>query len=374
MVSILDKFQRRACIVCARSFTPTNVHWPITRLYCSKECAWDRPRFMRLQPTASGHRDQSAAEREALLKILQDYPWDSRTGSAPRAQPRNEEVHRDPSERVSLEPARAGGGSDPSTASPPNGHAEAWTWDGTCSECGHAMAWMCDQPPESADDAVCTRCLYIQRDALRARCARLEEALRDLLAGTRDYESRGLGQNLPVEYEMPPSTAKRVRALIRASLHADETSETALDVLEHPHLIDGEFQSDKYPTCPRGKVPLSTKDKSAQDLLWTYAQRRRAVDAQFSDDLEIALRRAGYVPMNPHLNCKSIDPPYTFDRRWQCVDCGAQGLLGDLMGAAQKVPCTKEHPPCPDCGQTPFCAEDCPGIALALSNVTVLGR
>jgi hypothetical protein len=26
------------------------------------------------------------------------------------------------------------------------------------------------------------------------------------------------------------------------------------------HLIDGEFQSDKYPTTPRGKVPLSCKD------------------------------------------------------------------------------------------------------------------
>lgn len=55
------------------------------------------------------------------------------------------------------------------------------------------------------------------------------------------------------------------------------------------HLIDGQFQSDKYPTTPRGKVPLSTKDPAAQDLLWTYAQRRRAVDAEFSDDLEQAL-------------------------------------------------------------------------------------
>ena len=62
-----------------------------------------------------------------------------------------------------------------------------------------------------------------------------------------------------------------------------------------PHLIDGEFQSDKYPTTPRGKVPLSVKDPTAQDLLWEYAQRRRAVDAEFSDDLETALRRAGYV-------------------------------------------------------------------------------
>lgn len=54
------------------------------------------------------------------------------------------------------------------------------------------------------------------------------------------------------------------------------------------HLIDGEFQSDKYPTTPRGKVPLSSKDATAQDLLWEYAQRRRSVDAEFSADLETA--------------------------------------------------------------------------------------
>src|SRR5882724_6190137 len=62
------------------------------------------------------------------------------------------------------------------------------------------------------------------------------------------------------------------------------------------HIVDGEFQSDKYPTTPRGKVPLSVKDPTAQDLLWEYAQRRREVDAEFSDDLETALRDAGYVP------------------------------------------------------------------------------
>lgn len=61
------------------------------------------------------------------------------------------------------------------------------------------------------------------------------------------------------------------------------------------HLIDGEFQSDKYPTCPRGKVPLSTKDPMAQDLLWEYAQRRRVVDKEFADDLETALRAKGFV-------------------------------------------------------------------------------
>jgi hypothetical protein len=63
------------------------------------------------------------------------------------------------------------------------------------------------------------------------------------------------------------------------------------------HIIDGKFQSDKYPTTPRGKVPLSVKDPTAQDLLWEYAQRRRTVDAEFSDDLEAALVEAGYLPI-----------------------------------------------------------------------------
>lgn len=66
------------------------------------------------------------------------------------------------------------------------------------------------------------------------------------------------------------------------------------------HLINGEFQSDKYPSCPRGKVPLSVKDPTAQDLLWEYAQRRRSVDAEFAEDLEAALQAAlqaaGFVP------------------------------------------------------------------------------
>ena len=61
------------------------------------------------------------------------------------------------------------------------------------------------------------------------------------------------------------------------------------------HLIDSEFQSDKYPECPPGKVPLSTEDPDAQPLLWIYAQRRRCIDPEFSVDLEEALRLKGYV-------------------------------------------------------------------------------
>lgn len=62
------------------------------------------------------------------------------------------------------------------------------------------------------------------------------------------------------------------------------------------HIVNGQFQSDKYPTTPPGKVPLSVKDPTAQDLLWAYAQRRREVDAEFSEDLETALKAAGFVP------------------------------------------------------------------------------
>lgn len=61
------------------------------------------------------------------------------------------------------------------------------------------------------------------------------------------------------------------------------------------HIINGKFQSDKYPTCPPGKVPLSVTDTSAQDLLWAYAQRRRPIDAEFASDLEQALTAAGFA-------------------------------------------------------------------------------
>jgi len=51
--------------------------------------------------------------------------------------------------------------------------------------------------------------------------------------------------------------------------------------------IDGEgrFQSDKYDWCQPDFVPLKVTDPMAQDLLRIYAERRRAVDAQFADDL-----------------------------------------------------------------------------------------
>jgi len=68
------------------------------------------------------------------------------------------------------------------------------------------------------------------------------------------------------------------------------------------HLIAGEFQSDKYPWCKRGFVPLKLTDKSCHKALWDYAQERRTIDPEFSDDLEEALKLCGYIGV--HLNDK----------------------------------------------------------------------
>lgn len=56
------------------------------------------------------------------------------------------------------------------------------------------------------------------------------------------------------------------------------------------------FQSDKYPWCQPGFVPLKLTDARAQDLLWLYAARRWPVDVGFAEALRIALTEHGYEP------------------------------------------------------------------------------
>jgi hypothetical protein len=95
------------------------------------------------------------------------------------------------------------------------------------------------------------------------------------------------------------------------------------------HLIDDMFQSDKYPTTPRGKVPLSTEDPMAQDLLWEYAQRRRMVDAEFSDDLEAALVASGFPR-----------------KETVCFDCQPKAI-GAFQAVVETVPlCARCRKPC----------------------------
>ena len=58
------------------------------------------------------------------------------------------------------------------------------------------------------------------------------------------------------------------------------------------HLIDGQFQSDKYPWCEPNFVPLkiTVNDPNALKLLKKYAELRRPIDAEFADDLLEAIR------------------------------------------------------------------------------------
>ncbi len=56
------------------------------------------------------------------------------------------------------------------------------------------------------------------------------------------------------------------------------------------HLVDGEFQSDKYPWCKRGFVPLKLTDPDARAVLNEYARRRLKRDPEFSSDLWQAIR------------------------------------------------------------------------------------
>jgi hypothetical protein len=65
------------------------------------------------------------------------------------------------------------------------------------------------------------------------------------------------------------------------------------------HIVDAQWDL----AAGAGRIFVGLKftvhNVTAQDLLWEYAQRRRAVDAGFSEDLETCLRAAGYVPA-PH--------------------------------------------------------------------------
>ena len=112
------------------------------------------------------------------------------------------------------------------------------------------------------------------------------------------------------------------------------------------HLIDGEFQSDKYPTTPRGKVPLSVEDPTAQDLLWEYAQRRRSVNAEFSSDLEASLVAAGYVHTDP--GARVIDES---ERKMSHVHIrGVYGDGGENEGVLSVTAVLDASPHYPECG------------------------
>jgi hypothetical protein len=66
--------------------------------------------------------------------------------------------------------------------------------------------------------------------------------------------------------------------------------------MSHTHIIDGKFQSDRYPTAPPDTVPMLLTDPRWQDLIWIYAERWRSLDAHFADELQAHLIRHGFDP------------------------------------------------------------------------------
>ena len=65
------------------------------------------------------------------------------------------------------------------------------------------------------------------------------------------------------------------------------------------HIIDGEFQSDKYPTCPRGKVPLSIKAAATEELTRLRGERDEVVRIATTYQQDAAIRDASEPAVSP---------------------------------------------------------------------------
>ncbi|MEE8464967.1 MAG: hypothetical protein V3S68_00720, partial [Dehalococcoidia bacterium] len=67
--------------------------------------------------------------------------------------------------------------------------------------------------------------------------------------------------------------------------------------MESEHIdSEGEFQSDKYPWCAPGFVPLKLTDPMAHAPLMAYAQTRASEDLGFATDLMVCLAAQGFLP------------------------------------------------------------------------------
>lgn len=132
----------------------------------------------------------------------------------------------------------------------------------------------------------------LRRGRFRSIPARCENCCEPIKAG-ENIQAFHVWAAMKLDEQGQPLSSIGDKAYVHADPCGVEDEESAP---VRPHLIEGEFQSDKYSWCQRGFVPLKITDPMAQDLLMEYAQRRRAVDAEFAADLEEALRLKGYMP------------------------------------------------------------------------------
>ena len=83
----------------------------------------------------------------------------------------------------------------------------------------HHVEWSDEASRDMALAAVRVLGEDTRDDQIRA----LRAAIAELLSGMRDPAHRGgMGATLPLDYEMPPSTNKRVRRLLEAALAATD--------------------------------------------------------------------------------------------------------------------------------------------------------
>jgi len=121
-------------------------------------------------------------------------------------------------------------------------------------------------------------------------------------AGGSCISCNGCGASSPVHFDRKENlysswNERNTRAPVEAAKPKAGREELASN---REHLtVTGKFQSDKYPWCPAGFVPLKVGDPMATDLLAAYAVRRRKIDEAFCDDLTEALMLAAAPEPTP---------------------------------------------------------------------------
>lgn len=104
------------------------------------------------------------------------------------------------------------------------------------------------------------------------------------------------------------------------------------------HLVNGTFQSDKYPTTPAGKVPLSVKDPKAQPFLWDFAEGHREKDAEFTDDLQMALLLHGHAPKSLRLPLLAELPEATRNKLLAKMEAERVARIRELQALEKRHP------------------------------------
>jgi len=113
------------------------------------------------------------------------------------------------------------------------------------------------------------------------------------------------------------------------------------------HLINGQFQSDKYPWCLSGFVPLKLTDPNARLVLKVYAELRRSIDEEFSNDLIEAIR------------IKDKEEPWEgrweFKKEWKdydhfCPNCAHKPIEIETAALGKNKYTNKDRLRCPQCG------------------------